>query len=204
MIYVIDTGYSGQHLDVICEPDTIGHGTAMVNLIKQFSPKAQITSMKIDEQMSKCELMRILLQVKTNIEPQDIVLIPWIIDRDAEIDFIVTELAKTNAVVCSAGNMSSPVNLYSPAGAPGVITVGCINKSGVLARMSNYGTEDKAIELMYGTSVNVESINGPMVIAGTSASASIYAALLDRNPSKRFLTRAFNVMTRRYRRELGI
>ena len=203
MIYVLDTGYSGKHLDVIGEPDTVGHGTAMANIIKQYSPKSRIVIAKIDEQMRQCELVKMLISMKTRLRPNDILLITWVVDRNPEIDFLVSEIARTNAVVCAAGNFSSSIEGYSPAGADGVIAVSCINKSGNLAKMSNYGTD----VVMYGTSVTVDSIQGQMVLAGTSASASIYASLMDRAPVKlreKFIRRAFNMLTRKFRSELGI
>lgn len=204
MIYVIDTGYSGTHLDVISEPDSVGHGTAMINLIKVYSPKSQITCMRISEEMNKCELLRILLDVKTRIKPQDILLTTWVVERNPEIDFIIEEIAKTNRVVCAAGNMSDDFALYSPAGAHGVTTVACINKSGSLAQMSNYSMT-LPFEVMYGTSVVVQGMTARMTIAGTSPAASIYAALLDRSKGRMsFLRRANKMLRAKYRRELGL
>jgi hypothetical protein len=207
MIYVIDTGYSGKHLDVQANPDTVGHGTAMINLIKVYAPVVKVECLSITELMNKRAVLDIFDDLKSKLLPHDIVLIPWVVGRDHDIDQRVNALARDNVIVCSAGNFSSSVDLYSPAGASGVITVGCLNKTSNLASMSNYGSESKEIAFMYGTSIHIDSIHGVMNVSGTSASASIYAALLSRvQPRNRekFIKRVFGMMTRKYRSELGI
>lgn len=203
MIYVIDTGYSGKHADISSEQvDEIGHGTAMINIIKGFTPKAEIIPIKVRPSMLRDELLSVFSELIDRVKVADIVLLNWVVDKDLQLDSIVSILVDRCCVVCAAGNFSKSIELYSPTTVKGVHVVACLNKSGKLAKMSNY-CNDGNMKYMFGTTFITDSINGTITCSGTSVSASIYAALMSRNKTCKFMTKSFNKLKKKYNDELA-
>jgi len=202
MIYVIDTGYSGNHRIISNGNDNIGHGTAMINFIKMYSPKSDITSIKIENTLTKSVLLRIISELTEKVAKNDIVLLNWVVDKDQMLDNVVLELVNKCNVVCAAGNFGKDIELYSPTTVKGVKVVVCLNKSGNLAKLSNYSNNIPVIG-MFGTTMSIDSINGKIICSGTSVSASIYAALLDKyHFKKKYVDKAFNILKNRFANEI--
>jgi hypothetical protein len=105
--------------------------------------------------------------------PKDIVLCLWAVDGNNLLDEHFNDLAELCWVVVAAGNYNKNINEYTPARVSGVITVACLNKSGVKASLSNW-SEDKELIWVPGTNYNVGWKNS----SGTSVSAAVYAAFL--------------------------
>jgi len=199
VIYVIDTGYAGTHIDVVTSTssDDIGHGTAMVEYIKDYNKNANITSIQLPTLTpSSCELIQLVESLIEKVAADDIVLFTWVIKRDSCFDLVVSRLALCCVVVCAAGNYSSSISEYSPCSVIGVRTITALNKSGTLAQFSNYG---QGTIPMFGTNVTSSS---EQQYTGTSVAAAIYTALITRNSSPRFFRRAFKLLSRKFANEL--
>lgn len=196
-IFVVDSGYGND--------DPIGHGTLMANLIKQYCD-APLEVMKVSHDDTKEQLARKLCALYSLCNEGDIVLMAWVIDRDADIDLLVNNIATKCTVVCAAGNFASSVEHFTPAHLQSVITVGCLNKSSQIARLSNWPSKSKEVVWMFGTTMKIEGKDGTHVVSGTSVSAALYTALLYRaeqlsHPEK-FMTRAMALLKKKFKSEI--
>lgn len=161
MIYLLDcplddTSHSRYIMDIIKE-----HSTVPIKLIPLNLP---ITIGHLCQTI--CDLLPVVL-------PRDIVLCPWAVPANDQIDELFTELANLCYVVVAAGNFHAPIEDYSPARVPEVITVGTLNKSGLVAALSNY-SNTKEVVWVPGTNYHVGWKNS----SGTSVSAAVYTAFL--------------------------
>ncbi|MGA1048158.1 MAG: S8 family serine peptidase, partial [Minisyncoccia bacterium] len=120
------------------------------------------------------DICQIFVSLTEKIKPIDIILCAWCIPFNKRLNDLLTELTEQGiTIVASAGNFHEPIENYSPASAMGVITVGTLNKSGLIAALSNY-SNSKSIVWIPGTNYNVGYRNS----SGTSISAAIYCAFL--------------------------
>jgi hypothetical protein len=163
VIYLLDTQLEeGSHSHYIC--DVIKQHTDIPIEIVEISA---ITNQKV--------LFSVLHNLFFKVTPADIVLCPWVVSADDQLDELFSELSSLTNVVVSAGNFKEPIHKYSPARNPDVITVGTLNKQGLVAALSNYSyNTNKEIKWVPGTNYNVGWRNG----SGTSVSAALYAAFL--------------------------
>lgn len=163
MIYLLDSKLSEKsHSKYICDIIT-KHTDTQINLIE------------IDVSIDQRQLFYILESLLEVVTPIDIVLCPWVVSADDELDELFSQLAFLCSVVVSAGNFTEPLHKYSPARNPDVITVGTLNKRGLIAALSNFSnTKDKEIKWVPGTNYDVGWRNA----SGTSVSAALYAAFL--------------------------
>lgn len=163
MIYLLDSKLSEKsHSKYICDIIT-QHTDTQINLIE------------IDVSIDQKNLFYILESLLEVVAPIDIVLCPWVVSADDELDELFSELATFCHVVVSAGNFTEPLGKYSPARNPDVITVGTLNKRGLIAALSNFSdTKNKDIKWVPGTNYDVGWRNA----SGTSVSAALYAAFL--------------------------
>ena len=163
MIYLIDEqlsdiSHSGFLTRIISE-----HSTTEVNVI---SLPATPTFTQIYETVEN------LIGI---VSSSDIVLCAWATPANNRIDSIFEELCEKCWVVVAAGNSSAPIENYSPTRVSTVITVGCLNKSGNKASLSNF-SNTKQLEWVPGTNYTV----GDRTESGTSVSAALYAAFLSK------------------------
>lgn len=107
------------------------------------------------------------------VRQNDIVFCPWVVDANFLLDELFDDLAERCWVVVSAGNFNKDICEYSPARAEKVITVACLNKSGIKAALSNY-SQEKELVWVAGTNYNVGWKNS----SGTSVSGAVYTAFL--------------------------
>lgn len=163
MIYLLDTKLnSTSHSKYICD------------IIKEHTDE-QINLIEVDAEIDQQKLFYILESLLEVVTPIDIVLCPWVVSADDNLDELFSQLAAICHVVVSAGNFKEPIHKFSPARNPDVITVGTLNKLGLIAALSNYSdTSEKQIKWVPGTNYNVGWHNA----SGTSVSAAIYAGFL--------------------------
>ncbi len=107
--------------------------------------------------------------------PGDILLLPWVVSNSKIINEKIDSLLLKFTIVAAAGNHSKDIESFSPANHPGIITVGCLNKSGQVAALSNT-SGDSARPLAWAPGTNFYVGDRPY--SGTSISAAIYAGLL--------------------------
>lgn len=161
MIYLVDSKFEKN-----------SHCNYIMDIIREHTD-VQIELVPINSEISIGKIASIIYELFPKVLPQDIVLCAWAIPKNVDLNELFTELSTLCYVVVAAGNFKKPVEDYTPAGADGVITVGTLNKSGLVAALSNYGTSKEIIWLP-GTNYNVGWKNS----SGTSISAALYTAFL--------------------------
>lgn len=161
MIYLLDS-----HLS------KTSHSQYIIDIIKEHTDTS-IELITISNNITYGEIANIVISLFEKVIPNDIVLCPWAVPANKSLDELFTELSTLCYVVAAAGNFKKPVEDYTPAGSDGVITVGTLNKSGLIAALSNY-SNNKEIIWLPGTNYTVGWKNS----SGTSVSAALYAAFL--------------------------
>jgi len=161
MIYLLDSPL-----------EDASHSRYIIDIVKEHTTvPTQLIPLNLPITMG--ELYKIIYELLPVVLPRDIVLCPWAIPANEQIDDLFTELSSLCYVVAAAGNFHAPIEDYSPARVPDVITVGTLNKSGLIAALSNYSNTKEVIWIP-GTNYNVGWKNS----SGTSVSAALYAAFL--------------------------
>lgn len=148
------------------------HSAYIIDIIKEHTD-VEIKLIEIPENPTYGQLYKIINGLMPKVIPSDIVLCPWAVDGDQLLDTYFNELSELCWVVAAAGNYNKNINEYTPARAESVITVACLNKSGVKAALSNW-SNDKELVWVPGTNYDVGWKNS----SGTSVSAAIYTAFL--------------------------
>ena len=147
------------------------HGEMIHKIVSEHT-ECEIKKVHIPTVVDTDDLYLFFNIIKSNVDKNDIVLIPWCKVSDSILDNIVSELGTICSVVTSAGNFNQDISFYSPTRANNVTVVGCLNKSLNKATHSNYGDQVKT--WIIGTSYLVEE----ELQHGTSISAAIYSAFL--------------------------
>jgi hypothetical protein len=171
MIYLIDTKF---------EQDS--HSAYIIDILKQHTD-VEIELIEIPEDPTYGQLHRIINELMPRVFPKDIVLCPWAVDGNELLDEHFNTLSELCWVVVAAGNFDQNIKDWTPARAEQVITVACLNKSGVKAALSNW-SEDKELVWVPGTNYNVGWKNN----SGTSVSAAIYSAFLAKSIKEKDFT----------------
>jgi len=130
------------------------HSKYILNIIKNHTD-IDVELIEVSQQPTVGEIDNIVQDLHKKVLPTDIVLCCWVVEANEIIDDIFDDLSNQCWVVVAAGNFNNDITFWSPARAKRVITVACLNKSGI----KNY---------------NVGWKNS----SGTSVSAAVYAAFL--------------------------
>lgn len=168
MIYVLDSPYT-----------KTSHSRYITDIIKQHTA-VPIKHIEIQNGIKVNDLIRILYNLLETVIPCDIVLCAWAIPANDSLDELFTELSQCCYVVAAAGNFKEPIEKYTPARTKGVITVGTLNKEGLVASLSNY-SNTKEVVWVPGTNYNVGWYNS----SGTSVSSALYTAFLAESLDKK-------------------
>lgn len=163
MIYLLDSPFN----------DT-SHSRYVLDIIKEHS-NVPVSLIPLNLPLSIKQLYKTIYDLLTVVLPQDIVLCPWAVPANEELDELFEELSTCCFVIAAAGNFHRPIEEYTPARTKGVITVGTLNKFGLVASLSNYSNTKEVIWIP-GTNYNVGWMNS----SGTSVSAALYAAFLSK------------------------
>ena len=165
---------SGSQNDIM---DDNGHGTAVASIIAKNS-NAQIVPIKIANQDGKGTVLNLYLAIKMAIENDvDIINISLTASPSSLVTAITKEaIANGVVVVAAAGNQHANVDGYTPADVDGVIAVAATNQDYTPAEYSNYG--EKIDYAAVGTDLLVETIDGTVLMSGTSLSAAYVSAIM--------------------------
>lgn len=165
---------SGSQNDIM---DDNGHGTAVASIIAKNS-NAQIVPIKIANQDGKGTVLNLYLAIKMAIENDvDIINISLTASPSSLVTAITKEaIANGIVVVAAAGNQHTNVDGYTPADVDGVIAVAATNQDYAPAEYSNYG--EKIDYAAVGTDLLVETIDGTVLMSGTSLSAAYVSAIM--------------------------
>lgn len=161
MIYLLDSPLT----------DT-SHSKYILDIIRQHTD-VEVIIVPVTPDMTIGKLYETVYRLFSIVIPNDIVLCPWAVKSNSDLDALFYELSQACRVVAAAGNFKEPIENYTPAGSEGVITVGTLNKEGLVAALSNYSNK-KEVKWVPGTNYNVGWKNS----SGTSVSAALYAAFL--------------------------
>lgn len=168
MIYLLDSPYT-----------ETSHSKYLIDIITQHT-QVPIKHIEIENNPTISKLSQILYSVLEVVIPCDIVLCAWAIPANEHLDQLFEELTQCCYVVAAAGNFKQPIENYTPARTNGVITVGTLNKEGLVAALSNY-SNTKEVVWIPGTNYNVGWKNS----SGTSISAALYSAFLAESLDKK-------------------
>ena len=163
MIYLLDT-----------KLEKNSHSHFLCDIIRKYTD-TKVMLVELDYTLKQEELFSVIEYITEIVTPVDIVLCPWIVPADDDLDKLFSTLSEHCHIVVAAGNYSEPIHKYSPARNPDVITVGTLNKQGLIAALSNFSyKDDKQIKWVPGTNYITEDRCG----SGTSISAALYASFL--------------------------
>ena len=149
------------------------HSAWMTDIIKKFNPTVNLVLIELPVRPLLNDIFEIVEHLKMVVTPDDLVLCAWQVKKNIAIDTMFAELSALCTIVTAAGNAGDDISHYSPTNIEEVITVGCLNKSGHIATLSNTSA-DKPMKWVCGTNFNI----GERCESGTSVSVAIYAALL--------------------------
>jgi hypothetical protein len=161
MIYLVDEPLS-----------KYAHSTFLKTVLEEHT-STEVVLMGMPTNMSLGDLYSLIEQISLRVTSADIVLCAWAIQGNHQMDQLFEELAEKCWVVVAAGNTNQSIDLYTPARACNVITVGALNKSLIKATHSGF-SEKKELEWVIGTNYTVDGVTR----SGTSLSAALYAAFL--------------------------
>lgn len=148
------------------------HSKYMCDIIKNHT-SVDINIVPVHYNSTYGDIAKTIYSLFGKVIPNDIVLCPWAVPANIGLDDLFTELSDLCYVVAAAGNFKEPIENYTPARSEGVITVGTLNKSGLVAALSNYSNSKEVIWIP-GTNYDVGWMNS----SGTSVSAAVYTAFL--------------------------
>lgn len=171
MIYHLDTVLDGN--------DTTGHATAMLSAMRQYY-NGEIKLYSILNKNNSIDVNVILDSLELISEcatKNDVVSFNFLLTYNVNsLTKKLNEITKTSNVVAAAGNNSNSINKFCPVNSlDAKCIVGCLNKKGETAQLSNYGNVGVWVT---GTSQKFKINNKMQRMSGTSISAAYYAGYL--------------------------
>jgi len=185
--------------------DNRGHGTALASLINGVScaiSNARLFNVKVVDTGATITLLTILESLDAILEHSisrpnvpAVANLSWSIPYDEYVNAKIQQLIDNGvAVVVSAGNSGVPISDITPASMPDVFTIGAYTKEFTPADFSNYTSDipvtphpvNQGVIDCWAPGVDIHVANkdgGYSSIAGTSASAAIFTAMIVYNVS---------------------
>lgn len=125
--------------------DTVGHGTKMLQYIKEENPKAKVMSIKVfDGNTTNAANVYagIKLAIESNVKVINLSLVGANVEKNAIVKDVINEaLANGIVVIGAAGNYGVNAKNYISGCIDGVITVGAANEDGTKLATSNYNAD---------------------------------------------------------------
>ena len=210
--YLVDSGVKTDH-EIFAESkfenlyshdgsfeDKHGHGTQVASLVNSkelgISPDATIRIVDMLSEQNDVDKEGVLSALNAVLEDHShspevtkVVLMPWIVERDADIDRKVTEMTENNlVVVCAAGQKGADAGLYTPAGLSSVVTVSstdyydrALDKDHPWTRSCNGTNFGESVDIFApGNEITFADINSYVTThdgPSTSASSAIVAGV---------------------------
>lgn len=161
MIYLIDTNNLFNT-----------HSSTLSKVIKDHTDET-IELINIPDISSINQLVSIIEPLLNKVSPTDIILAAWAVPAHPKLDELFSMLGQLCYVIVAAGNTNEPVEKYSPSRTENVHCIGCLNKLGLKASLSNF-SEFHELIWVCGTNYEVDNVRH----SGTSISAAIYTGIL--------------------------
>jgi hypothetical protein len=147
-IALIDTGANADaNFSVVGDDtsDSNGHGTQMLNYIKEENPNAKVMSIKVfnGSSTSAADVYAgIKLAIDSNVSVINLSLVGANIEKNAIVkDAIQEAIDKGIVVIGAAGNYNTNAKSYIPGCIDSVITVGAANDNGTKYSSSNFNAD---------------------------------------------------------------
>jgi len=147
-IALIDTGANADaNFSVVGDDtsDSNGHGTQMLNYIKEENPNAKVMSIKVfnGSSTSAADVYAgIKLAIDSNVSVINLSLVGANIEKNAIVkDAIQEAIDKGIVVIGAAGNYNTNAKSYIPGCIDSVITVGAANENGTKYSSSNFNAD---------------------------------------------------------------
>ena len=125
--------------------DTVGHGTKMLQYIKEENPNAKVMSIKVfDGNTTNAANVYagIKLAIESNVKVINLSLVGANVEKNAIVKDVINEaLANGIVVIGAAGNYGVNAKNYISGCIDGVITVGAANEDGTKLATSNYNAD---------------------------------------------------------------
>lgn len=125
--------------------DTVGHGTKMLQYIKEENPNAKVMSIKVfDGNTTNAANVYagIKLAIESNVKVINLSLVGANVEKNAIVKDVINEaLANGITVIGAAGNYGVNAKNYISGCIDGVITVGAVNEDGTKLATSNYNAD---------------------------------------------------------------
>ena len=170
LVVLIDSGVNGDLADTKVnltddpDDDTLGHGTSMARIIREYGGNPVIISVKAFNDNGSGSLATVTAAMKYAIDMNPDIINFSASMRDTGNAIVFNELvsdavARGITVVASAGNNGTDASAFTPANIPGVDTVGsCLPWDGIsafkISETSNYGD---AVDWYYITDTTSEA-----------------------------------------------
>ena len=179
-IALIDTGANADiNYSVVGDDtsDTNGHGTLMLNYIKEENPTAKVMSIKIfnGNTASAADVYAgIRLAIDSNVSVINLSFVGANIEKNAIVKDIINEAINSGiTVIGAAGNYNKDAKSYIPGCIDNVITVGAVNNDGTKYSSSNYNADLYVI----ATSTSEATARYSGIYTSKSASNKVFTSL---------------------------
>lgn len=173
-IALIDTGCSGADKSVSVlgggSGDDNGHGTKMLNAIKEEYPSARVLSIKALNASGSAQISDIYAAIKYAIDARvSVINLSLVAPRSSEtalVEQAINEAISNGIVVVgAAGNQGMDASSLVPSGMSGVVVAGACDDKGVRQSFSNYGS----------------TVDYNVVASSTSEASAILSAMIARD-----------------------
>lgn len=173
-IALIDTGCSGADKSVSVlgggSGDDNGHGTKMLNAIKEEYPSASVLSIKALNASGSAQISDIYAAIKYAIDARvSVINLSLVAPRSSETALVEQAIGEAIAngivVVGAAGNQGMDASSLVPSGMSGVVVAGACDDKGVRQSFSNYGS----------------TVDYNVVASSTSEASAILSAMIARD-----------------------
>ena len=194
LVAVLDTGYDNRSYnetrvtdgvdfsDAQDGLDTNGHGTAMANIILNYTKDdIKVMPVKVADENGNTSSLKLYMGIRYAIEHgADIINISMSAYHSSGSNILHQAICEAKwagiFVVVSAGNAGCDVSDFSPANEEDAIVVSAVNVEKTLAKYSNYGPY--VDYCAYGT-IEIPGIKGEYVKqTGTSVAAALVSAAI--------------------------
>ena len=181
-IALIDTGANADaNFSVVGDDtsDSNGHGTQMLNYIKEENPNAKVMSIKVfnGSSTSAADVYAgIKLAIDSNVSVINLSLVGANIEKNAIVkDAIQEAIDKGIVVIGAAGNYNTNAKSYIPGCIDGVITVGAANDNGTKYKSSNFNAD---VYVVATSSSEASARYTGMYTANTTENDRVFTTLL--------------------------
>jgi hypothetical protein len=174
LIYILDTGFKDEGTDkVTIATPLVGkgeHGHNIMKVVRKINPMDEIVLFDLGNKPEYSDIINCLNKIKSRKKPGCICM-SLTMFYDKEVERVMISMGDDFPFIVSAGNAGANMDELMPCGKDYAITVGSLNKSGVIASHNNKGNVDIYAP---GTNINVNNTK----VSGTSIAMAFAAGYI--------------------------